>query len=55
MRPTRKQIIFQNLVLAEYGLITEEQAKACIKEDLKFWGFQVVPDDDENVENNAKE
>ncbi len=54
MRPTRKQIILQNLILAAHGLITEEQAKACIKEDLKFWGFQVAPDD-ENVESNAKE
>ena len=51
MRPTRKQIIFQNLVLAEYGLITEEQAKVCIKEDLKFWGFQVADSDDINIEN----
>ena len=55
MRPTRKQIIFQNLILAAYGLITEEKAKACIKEDLKYWGFQVAPSDDDNVTNNEKE
>jgi hypothetical protein len=55
MRPTRKQIIFQNLVLVAHGLITEEHAKACIKEELKYWKFKVVPSDNDNVEKNAKE
>ncbi len=51
MRPTRKQIILENLIAAAYGFITEEQAKANIKEELKFWGFQVADSDDINIEN----
>ena len=55
MRPTRKQIILENLIAAAYGFITEEQARANIKEDLKFWGFQVAPSYYDNVTNNEKE
>ena len=51
MRPTRKQIFLENLIAAAYGFITEEQAKANIKEELKFWGFQVADSDEINIEN----
>ena len=55
MRPTRKQIIFQNLVLVAHGLITEEHAKACIREELEYWKFKVAPSNNDKVEKNAKE
>ena len=55
MRPTRKEIIMQNMIAVAIGAITMEKARENIKEDLKFWGFQVAPSDYDNATNNEKE
>ena len=55
MRPTRKEIIMQNMIAVALGNITMEKAKENIKEDLKFWGFKVAPFDYDNATNNEKE
>ncbi|MBR4891516.1 MAG: hypothetical protein IKU15_09580 [Clostridia bacterium] len=55
MRPTRREIIMQNLIAVELGKITMEKARENIKEDLKFWGFQVAPSDFDNITANDEE
>ena len=55
MRPTRKEIIMQNMIAVALGNITMERARENIKEDLKFWGFQVAPSDIEDLTNNEEE
>ena len=55
MRPTRKEIIMQNLTAVALGNITMEKARENIKEDLKFWGFQVASSDIEDLTNNEEE